>query len=448
MATVARMRSRKFALVAAAAFALAAPWMTSIDPSRGSTFLTGNVAHADSGIVVTKARIGCLAIQTDGNLTEVVAKACNGKDACSYKAPTESAYKRDGVRARTRDACSQGMDIEYHCGSAATKVASVPGDAWNHPAAELACATPPPPARAVCPSGTFNTTQHHCDCPAGTVHNYHDVFKINADCRAPASRPTCAVDKEFYTPTDHGCECPGGTARVYTDEIGSLHAKCERVTAKPVTTAFDPAKNGWPFGNPGECSAPPYASGLGCCTGMSWTSLALFWAHVAPPANLDDMRSDPKLAAVINATQQRGVSSMLADWAVRWAAGKADFLGVSQAIDRGTPVPIGLFAPTGVDQLGNEHSVVAYGYWIIDNFHKQVLIYDVDQPKQYCSLANVMMKGNQERWTEYCDQGEMAAMECDPAKDSSCAVNPEGSYWVGFWNEEGYFSSWDPKAGH
>lgn len=40
--------------------------------------LGSSVVHA--AITVTKARIGCLDIQRDGNLTTIVANACNGKN--------------------------------------------------------------------------------------------------------------------------------------------------------------------------------------------------------------------------------------------------------------------------------------------------------------------------------------------------------------------------------
>ena len=101
-------------------------------------------SDARADITVTKARIGCLDIQHDGNLTGLVAQACNHKAACSYKAPTEEQYKRAGVHAATRSFCTQGMEITYSCGSGDTKTVSVPGDAWNHPPAELRCDPPPP----------------------------------------------------------------------------------------------------------------------------------------------------------------------------------------------------------------------------------------------------------------------------------------------------------------
>jgi hypothetical protein len=424
----------------------------------------GRVAHAD--IAVTKARIGCLDLQTEGNLTGLVAQACNSKESCSYKAPTQEAYKRAGVRARTRTACSEAMEIEYQCGDGRVRTVSVPGDAWNHPPAELTCLVGPAPqepapvrrpaaenhssapAANLCPAGTFKTTEHHCTCPTGTTHNYHDLFKLYADCRAPKARPICPLEKVFYTPHDDGCACPAGAARVYTDEVGSLHAKCTRPTAAPVTTAFDPVKNGFTFGNPGECTVGPLFTGLGCCTGMSWTSLALYRASILPPASLNDMRQDPKLAAAIDATQKIGVANMASDWGVKWAVGKSDFLDVTQAIDRGTPVPIGLFAPTGILQLSSEHSVVAYGYWVIDGFHKQVLIYDVDQPGDYCALANFMAAPGKERWTEYCNNAEIASNGCDPTV-GQCTVDAtnQGAYWVGFWNEQSHFLPWAETLG-
>ncbi|HYL10174.1 MAG TPA: alpha/beta hydrolase [Candidatus Acidoferrales bacterium] len=108
-----------------------------------SLLVGGGVAQGQ--IRVTKARIGCLDIQTDGNLTGVVARACNNRQSCSYKAPTPDQYKREGVQARTRSFCTQGMEITYQCGNGPARVVAVPGDAWNHPPAELVCEAPPPP---------------------------------------------------------------------------------------------------------------------------------------------------------------------------------------------------------------------------------------------------------------------------------------------------------------
>ena len=99
----------------------------------------GLVPVAQAQIVVTSARIGCLDIQKSGNLTAFVAKACNGKYDCSYKAPSEDAYRRMGVRAFTRTFCTQGMEITYRCGSGSAQIVGVPGDAWKHGPAQLHC---------------------------------------------------------------------------------------------------------------------------------------------------------------------------------------------------------------------------------------------------------------------------------------------------------------------
>ncbi len=69
-------------------------------------------------IEVRSARIGCLDIQRSGNLSSIVASACNGKTSCSYKAPTPAEYQRQGVQAATRTFCSQAMEIVYRCTTA------------------------------------------------------------------------------------------------------------------------------------------------------------------------------------------------------------------------------------------------------------------------------------------------------------------------------------------
>src|SRR5450432_2769491 len=72
-------------------------------------------SNAGAGITVTDARIGCLRLQHTGNLTQIVAGACNGKTSCSFKAPTESEYKKEHVKAETTFGCTQGMQITYTC---------------------------------------------------------------------------------------------------------------------------------------------------------------------------------------------------------------------------------------------------------------------------------------------------------------------------------------------
>src|SRR4051794_29618318 len=108
--------------------------------------LVGGAGSARAQIAVSKARIGCLDIQHDGNMTEIVGRACNGKWSCSYKAPTEDEYKRAGVHAATRSFCTQGMEITYQCGHNDFHTATIAGDAGNTPPARLVCTPPPPPA--------------------------------------------------------------------------------------------------------------------------------------------------------------------------------------------------------------------------------------------------------------------------------------------------------------
>jgi pimeloyl-ACP methyl ester carboxylesterase len=94
-----------------------------------------------AAIQIEKARIGCLDIQTEGNLTQLVGAVCNGRGHCAYKAPRPVEYQRAGVRAATRLFCTQAMEITYRCGASASHVITVRGDAWNQPPAELACDT-------------------------------------------------------------------------------------------------------------------------------------------------------------------------------------------------------------------------------------------------------------------------------------------------------------------
>ncbi len=90
-------------------------------------------------ITVAMARIGCLDVQVEGNMTRFVAEACDGRMSCSYKAPTQDQYKQMGVKAETRPFCSQGMEINYSCGPNDFRREVIKGDAWDHPPAQLFC---------------------------------------------------------------------------------------------------------------------------------------------------------------------------------------------------------------------------------------------------------------------------------------------------------------------
>ena len=127
-------------------------WFVSLQGTPGGVVL-GLAGRAAAQITVTTARIGCLDIQRSPNLTSLVGRACNGRQSCSYKAPTPAAYQRAGVRAATRTFCTQGMEIAYRCqGHAGTDVVTVAGDAWKQPPAKLVCVAPPPGRTA--PTGT------------------------------------------------------------------------------------------------------------------------------------------------------------------------------------------------------------------------------------------------------------------------------------------------------
>src|SRR5260370_655717 len=124
-------------------FALTSAMRIDRDAARGWRVRVCGVAHAE--ITVTKARIGCLDIQVEGNMTNIVGQACNGKWTCSYKAPTQDQYRRMGVAARGRAFCTQGMEITYQCGHNDFRTVNIAGDAWNNPPAQLACTPPSPP---------------------------------------------------------------------------------------------------------------------------------------------------------------------------------------------------------------------------------------------------------------------------------------------------------------
>ena len=93
-------------------------------------------------ISVTTARQGCLDIQPDGNMTDLVGQFCNGKTSCSYKSPGQQS------NSASRTFCTQGLEITYQCTNNSSAVVTVPGDAWKHGPAQLACNPPSLPTDA------------------------------------------------------------------------------------------------------------------------------------------------------------------------------------------------------------------------------------------------------------------------------------------------------------
>lgn len=112
-------------------------------------WLLGAAGSAQAQIRISEAQIGCLDLRENrGNLSAVVRAACDSRYRCSYKAPTPERYQRMGLKVFGRTFCTQAMEIKYRCGAGSLKTAFVPGDAWNHPAADLDCGAPPPKPQA------------------------------------------------------------------------------------------------------------------------------------------------------------------------------------------------------------------------------------------------------------------------------------------------------------
>src|SRR5260370_1405987 len=146
--------------------------------------LLGCVSIANAQIQVTEARIGCLDSPTAnaGNLTGLVASACNGKDSCSYKAPTEAQYQSAGVRAHTKLLCSQAMEITYRCADGPAKFVNVPGDAWKQPPAELVCEPPPPAPGSV--AEPITVTEARIGCLDSPTANRSEERRVGKECRS------------------------------------------------------------------------------------------------------------------------------------------------------------------------------------------------------------------------------------------------------------------------
>jgi len=299
--------------------------------------------------------------------------------------------------------CAAGTQKEYS-GIASSEAKCVA----PAPPAPKPAAAPSGPAR--CPSGKFATTgkDHGCACPSGTRKMYSGIGSSEAECAKPEPPRTCPASASFKTTGEwHGCRCPAGEAKIYTS-FASSDAVCK--SAKTVHTAFTPEKNGFQFGN--NCSIA-----AGCCTAMAWGALDYFWAHEAPPSSTS---ITPPIDRWLTGRTTGDVLAVLGEFGVNWAAHTADFAGVMQHIDRGEPQPLGLLT-TNKDPSWN-HSVVAYGYQVVDANSRDVLIYDVDYPGDDCVLHNVNESVGT-RWHEEC-------------------YGPEGNFeaarWLGFFIEDPY----------
>lgn len=327
------------------AFVVTALVSIRFDGPGGWAVELGHLAYAD--ITVTKARIGCLPIQEDGNLTGLVAQACNGRASCSYKAPTEDAYKRAGVRAATRSFCTQGMEIVYHCGSGPSETVSVPGDAWNHPPAELHCNAAPAPAPAPAPaaapapapfikmpaSGGIDVTKARIGCldiqkdgnltalvQQACDHRNSCSYKAptedqykRAGVRA-ATRTFCTQAMEITY------QCPGNETRVATVPGDAWNHPPAQLTCPPTTFATSwRARNGFSFTNSGTL-----ATALGGWNLGEITSSDVFGGGALAAQMIFDPMTDLVAAeylALVNSLPPDGLCFGFSVGALRFARG-------------------------------------------------------------------------------------------------------------------------------
>lgn len=189
---------------------------------------------AQDKIDVKFARIGCLDIQQDGNLTGLVGQACNGKTSCTYKAPTESEYRRAGVKARTRTFCTQAMEIIYECGLHDPHNIMVPGDAWTKPPAELVC-NPTPPQNTPLPLGAapINIVKARIGClDIQKEGNLTDI--VGRDCNG---RLTCSY--EAPTPDQYALEHVRAATRTFCTQAMEIIYRCGQYNDKTVLVNGD-----------------------------------------------------------------------------------------------------------------------------------------------------------------------------------------------------------------
>jgi hypothetical protein len=195
----------------------------------------GRVVIADIPNVITivTARQGCLDIQPAGNMTGLVGQACNGRTACSYQSPGEQ------PNSATRTFCTQGMEITYQCTNNTRAVVTVPGDAWKHGAAQLACNPPrlpsppgpPPPTVPQIPNViSVATARQGClDIqPAGNMTGLVG--------RACNGRTACS----YQSPGEQ----PGSATRTFCTQGMEITYECTNHFRQVVTVPGDAWKHG------------------------------------------------------------------------------------------------------------------------------------------------------------------------------------------------------------
>ena len=270
------MTMRKWKVVCVAAAAAVASFVT-IDRDGSEWALRfGSEARAAESITVTKARIGCLDIQKDGNLTSVVGHACDGRAECTFKAPTPQEYARLGVHAETRALCTQAMEISFRCGAGGDgKTVLVPGDAWDKPPAHLVCGGRMLPNDIEKVSGL---PDEPCDknWPGKyfvTPSDMLDWTPIEADTEPVLNHPPGPATPAMYDTTTSRPGSPGSTIGANEGRlIGFLRMVAAR--QDPTAALCDDAK-----AYAGNSTALPFPRPTGPAHGNAMADLAVTGKH-------------------------------------------------------------------------------------------------------------------------------------------------------------------------
>ena len=308
-------------------------------PTATPTPSNNGFPPGSGAITVTKARIGCLDIQNSGNLTNIVATACNNRTSCSYKAPTEDAYRRAGVQAQTRSFCTQAMEITYHCGDNDDQVITVPGDAWNQPPASLVCngSTVATNRQDVSPPMQGSASEPACTVPNLGPPDYYvaprdmldwinvypyldyNFLTVRGYTTIGFILPQSATRGMYNSPpTSNIVGAPGSTLGA---NEGRVRAELRAVAQKkdPVYSLCQAAQR---FTRNGAASAnTPSDQDFGnAFADLSVTGKAAFAQFVLLHPSEASLRADPGCAGATASSITRALSLARIWWPMRWAA--------------------------------------------------------------------------------------------------------------------------------
>lgn len=180
---------------------------------------------------------------------------------------------------------------------------------------------------------------------------------------------------------------------------------------------FSPARDGFQFANyfANQIADIPGIGKLqtaGRCGGMAYCALDHYAARRPlpkfKPSDFSDTGVPPDGHPLADYIYQRQLDSFFTlsavkfiTWTLAPDAGnffvrgvtertkKEEFRKLREAIDRGTPVPLGLIAARSLNDLGRNHQVVAYGYDHDPKTQRMtVYIYDVNWPGREITLTS------------------------------------------------------------